>query len=136
VNKADSEVWVLAATGQLGDAVYWEPGFEVVERVRRLLCLLEEIGQKKVDWSYLLQGLPNLGDIETMSFPPLYTEDAFDEIDGFLTVTEEPEDDDRPGMSFSRIEVYIDRENRERLIEQFETLSDRLENFKPLGPYI
>ena len=136
MSKVDSEVWVLAASGQLGDAIYWEPGFEAVERARRLLCLLEEIGQKKVDWSYLLQGLPNLDDIKTMSFPPLYTEDAFDEIDGFLTVTEEPEDDDRPGVSFSRIEVYIDRENRERLIEQFETLSDRLEKFKPLEPYI
>jgi len=132
MSNADSEVWVLAASGELGDAVYWEPGFEAVERARDLLCSLEEIGQKKVDWRYLLQGLSNLSVIEKMSFPPLYTENAFDEIDGFLTITEEPENDDIPCMSFNRIEVFIDRENMERLIEQFEILSDRLENYDPL----
>jgi hypothetical protein len=136
MSKADTGVWSLAASGQLGDAVYWEPGFEAVERARELLCYLENIGQKKVDWRYLLRGLPNLGAIETMDFPPLYTEDAFDEIDGFLALTEEPESNDRPGVSFSRIEVYIDREKRIRLIEQFEALSGRLENYKPLESYI
>ena len=134
--KADSDVWALAASGQLGDAVYWETGFEAVERARELLCYLEEIGQKKIDWRYLLQGLPSLDVIETMDFPPLYKEDAFDEIDGFLTITEEPENDEIPCMSFDRIEVYVDRENMERLIEQFAILSDRLENYKPLESYV
>jgi hypothetical protein len=134
--EVDSEGWVLAAEGQLGDQVYWEEGFETIERARGLLCSMEEIDESKIDWWYLLQGLPDLGDIEKMSFPPLYNEDDFDEINGFLTVADEPENDDRPSVSFNHIRVYIERDMLSCLMEQFNTLKDRLENYKPLEPYL
>lgn len=135
MNKADADKWVLAAQGELGDVVNWEQDFEAFERARSLLCLLEEIGDDEVDWQYLLQGLPNLSIIESMEFPPLYVEDAFDSIDGFLTIVGEPLTE-APGMSFNRIEIYVDRNSVDRLIEQFDILSDRLEEYKPLAPYV
>lgn len=135
MNKVDEDGWVLAAYGELGDVVNWEPEYAAVGRARDLLCLLEEIGEDKVDWKYLLQGLPSLGVIELLNFPPLYNENAFDEIDGFFTIVKEPLIE-LPGMSFNRIDIYIDPEFADKLIEQFKVLSDRLHTYEPLAPFL
>jgi hypothetical protein len=100
-----------------------------------MLCLLEEIGEDQVDWDSLLSGLPNLHTIESMDFPPLYSERAFDGIDGFLTIEEEPASE-RPGMSFNRIEIYIARTDASDLLREFSQLSLRLSEYEPLAPYL
>ena len=101
----DTDTWILAAHGELGDMVHWEPAFESIEHTRSMLCLLEEISEDQVDWDSLLSGLPKLQTVESMDFPPLYNQRAFNEIDGFLTLEEEPVNE-QPRMSFNRIEIY------------------------------
>jgi hypothetical protein len=131
----DNKTWILAAHGELGDVVYWEPKFEPIEHARYLLCLLEEVGEDQVDWKSLLSCLPNLEILESMDFPPLYVERAFDEIDGFLTIEDEPVIE-RPGASFNRIEIYVARADACDLLREFSELSRRLSEYEPLKPYL
>ena len=135
MNAKEDSQWVLVASGELGDLIFWEPGFTTIERAQNLLCLLEEVGAEKIEWSYLLDGLPRLKAIEHMNFPPLYSVDAFDEIDGFYTEQEEPMVE-YPGTSFMQIKVEVQKKEVDELLEQFRVLVDRLENYPLLEGYI
>jgi hypothetical protein len=81
------------------------------------------------------KALPKLKNLESMQFPSLYSEDTFDEIDGFLTILDEPLVK-APGMSFNRIEIYVECENVKKLIDQFEELSSRFQEYEPLQPFL
>ena len=135
MDTPDSNTWLLAAKGELGDVVLWEPELEIFEGARGYLSLLEEIGEDAVNWGSLLSGLPRLGVLAEMDFSPLYVERAFDEIDGFLTIEDEPLVD-RPGCAFEPIEIYIERTALPELLNEFKQLMERLSAYPPLKPYV
>ena len=126
--------WVLAARGDLGAEVHWQKGFEVLGNVRSLLNLLEEVGEHRIDWAHLLAGLPYFAPLRSLPSPPLYDESRFEELDGFLTLVDEPEHDQIPGMSFNQIRVYVEREQRARILGEFEELERRLKSYELLKP--
>jgi hypothetical protein len=130
-----SDSWILAAEGELGDRVYWQPEFHDIEKTRGLLCLLEEIGGEAVDWSYLLKDLPYFAILKNMSFPPLYLENAFDNLEGFFTIVEEP-GYEIPRMTFNQISVYVDKGRRDYIISQFRELGLRLRAYPALQRFI
>jgi hypothetical protein len=134
MNNEVGSSWLLIAQGQLGDQVFWEPGFEVFERAQELLCLLEEVAENVVDLEALLDGL-NLAEIETMDFPPLYNIDAFEEIDGFLAVVDDSYEGG-PGQSFNNIDLYVDQECLSKLKQRFKKLAERLEAHPALTTYV
>jgi hypothetical protein len=127
----DRAAWKLVANGDLGDVVTWKPAFEVIEEVHGLLCSLEELGEQNVDWDLLLAGLPRFGDLRNFSFPPLYSEDDFDLIDGFLTLTKEPSVS-VARMTYVRIRIYVDRKQEQAIISDFQKLKERLDTYEPL----
>ena len=132
--QMDEEYWQLAASGDLGDVVNWKPEFEICDTARSFLCDLEDVGEKKVDWDLLLRGLPKLRVLSEINFPPLYNQTDFDEIDGFMTYTSDPECEGNPGQSFTQIRIYVDREMKAKLLQDFSVLTRRLESYEPLNP--
>lgn len=128
----DRATWKLAATGEISDVITWKPAFKVIGEVHSLLSDLEELGEENVDWDLLLAGLPRFADLRHLFFPPLYDETEFDSIDGFLTLTKEPSGAEAPRMSFNSIRIYIDREQEDAIIRDFQQLRDRLGNYAPL----
>lgn len=122
----DPNVWVLVASGSVGDQVIWESAFEAMGTVHALVPELERLGEKSFSWDDLLRDLPDLQILRSQEFPPLYLESGFADIDGFLTVDFET-DDDGPGQSFAGVRIYVDREKLDRLRGQFEKLAQRME---------
>ena len=127
--------WILVASGELGDLTWWEQEFAKIERAQNLLCLLEEIGEENVDWSYLLEGLPRLKSIRSMPFPPLYGVDEFGAIDGFSVEMEEPEVE-YPGTSFMQVKIEVFSDDVDEISGQFGMLVERLESYPPLQGYL
>jgi hypothetical protein len=54
---------------------------------------------------------------------------SFEEIDGFLTLVDEPEHDEIPGMSFNQTRIYVAREKSVELLRQFQVLRNRLNDY-------
>lgn len=128
----DRQTWILAGSGEIGgDGIGWRKGFEVIDSARTLLSLLEYLDEKKVNWRYLVAGLPRFSVLKTLSFPPLYSASDLDYVDGFLTMVKEPRDS-APGMSFVRIKIYVERKQQSALLQDFVTLCSRLRAYPAL----
>jgi hypothetical protein len=130
MNNKVNKSWTLVAHGQLGDNVYWKTNFRIFDEVRGLLCQLEEIGENAIDLNVLLHDLDDLRPIADMDFPPLYNEDTFEEINGFLVILDDggEVDEGGPGDTFHDIDIYIHQDDLPRLTIQFEKFAERLRN--------
>ena len=60
--------------------------------------------------------------LRTIGFPPLYNENSFEFLEGFLATLSDPDVDDKPGMSFSQIEIKISRNMVKEVITEFQAL--------------
>ncbi len=126
MSTPDPESWKLVATGEGGDHLTWVDGFKSIEEARSYLMMLEGDAYASVDWSALLQNLPDLENLTELDAPPLYSEQAFEDLGGFLVMNADPIDDS-PGRSFNQIELYIDVDYENNLVNQFSVLAKRLE---------
>jgi hypothetical protein len=85
----DRQTWILAGSGEIGgDGIDWKKRFEAIGSARTLLSLLEYIDEKKVNWRYLVAGLPRFAVLKTLPFPPLYHASDLDSVDGLSTSAE------------------------------------------------
>jgi hypothetical protein len=120
--RSKKETWILAASGELGDMVCWEPRFEVIREVQSIVSSLEELGEEDVDWDALIGKFDYFKGLRNIDFPPLYKEtdfeDAFPKDFSCLTFDPPPEND-RPGMSFYGLEVCIRRERASAVLREF-----------------
>jgi hypothetical protein len=53
-DEVDADTWTEVASGDLGDATYWETGFEALGEVQSILSQLEEVGEENVEWESLV----------------------------------------------------------------------------------
>jgi hypothetical protein len=108
----------------------WESGFEVFGEVASVLNDLESV-QDEIDWSELIGSHSYFSDLSKADFPPLYNEDAFETwLDGFLFIPndDEDEDDDGPGMSFQAFRLYVDRDKKVEIVNQFKAFLSHLKS--------
>lgn len=124
--QIDPNSWKLIATGEQGDHLTWVDDFEPIETARFYLMMLEGDAYTSIDWSELLHDLPDLEGLDELDEPPLYRELAFEELGGFLVLTNEPIEES-PGRLFNQIEIYIDVDREQGLLDQFNQLGKRLE---------
>jgi hypothetical protein len=104
---------ILVASGELGDQVDWEPGFEALGEVRGILSRLEWLGKKEsIDWDtnigdhHYFDGIPSY-------FPPLYDESDFEDVfREFLAIIRDPTNE-MPGMTSTDC-TYISRQTNEK----------------------
>jgi hypothetical protein len=128
--KVDSKSWVLVCEGEIGEMSYWENGFEVLGEVASVLNDLEEV-QDEIDWSELIGSHSYFSELAHADYPPLYNEDAFEELfDDFLFVENDDEGEDtaRLGMSFRAFRLYVDIDNKEEIVNHFKAFLSHLES--------
>src|SRR6516165_2617601 len=128
--EVGEEGWVLVCEGEIGDMSYWESGFEVFGEVASVLNSLEGV-QDEIDWSELIGSHSYFSGLPEADFPPLYNEDAFEELfDGFLFIKDddEDEDDDGSGMSFQAFRLYVDIDKKEEIVNKFKAFLSHLKS--------
>ena len=135
--EVDKKSWILVCEGELGDMSHWEPGFEVFDEVKSVLCGLEDV-EDEIDWPELIGNHSYFSGLSNADFPPLYRESEFGIwFDDFLFIADDDEeadgddedeeadddneeaDDDRPGMSFQRFRLYLDSDNKVEIVDKF-----------------
>ena len=132
-DKVDDDTWTKVASGDLGDVIYWEAGFEALGEVQSILSQLEEVGEENVDWKSLVGEHSYFAIIKDADFPPLYDESDFETwFDDFLAVVKEPTGDEMPGQSFNSLDLYVANNQREKVIPKFTDFLEHLKSLKPL----
>ena len=53
-DEVDADTWTEVASGDLGDVICWETGFEAPGEVQSILSQLEEVGEENVEWESLV----------------------------------------------------------------------------------
>ena len=119
----------LVCEGDQGNPMSYEPGFDVIKRVHGLLCNLEDIDQDEINWDLILAGLPYFKVLPDLNFPPLYNIEEIENLTGFTSDVEEPEEESDPGMTFNVVHVYIDSAKKKAILEDFQKLEQRLKDF-------
>ncbi|MBT6011667.1 MAG: hypothetical protein HN936_09000 [Bacteroidetes bacterium] len=127
--------WIIAAEGELGADVTWKPKFKIIEDARNLLIRLEEVD---IPWSWddILTDLEYFAPLKMESFPPLYSEDDFDILEGFETIVTDPESDELPGQSFNQIEISIEGKRIPEILNNFSALTERLISLDIFSEYL
>jgi hypothetical protein len=132
-DEVDAGTWTKVASGELGDVVYWETGFEALGEVQSILSQLEEVGEENVDWKSLIGEHSYFAGIKNADFSPLYNECDFEVcFDDFLAIVEEPEEYGMPGQSFDSLNIYVANDEKEKVLQEFTNFLQHLKTLKPL----
>jgi hypothetical protein len=129
---SEREGMLLVASGELGDQVDWERGFEALGEVRGILSQLEELGEEEsIDWDTIVGDHHYFDGIRSY-FPPLYNESDFEDVFGeFLAIIREPLNE-MPGMSFNQLYLYVEADKREMVVREFTRFLEHLKGLKVL----
>lgn len=133
---------IIVATGEVGgNGLTWDKRFAVVENARDGLMALESVqNHAEVDWDAIFDGLPEFKFLSSTDYwPPLYNPNVLEEVCGFIVVDqsfEEEDDDDIPGMSFTRIEIHIHENDVDEMLQDFQRLWENLSAYDPLKPML
>ena len=126
--KVDKKSWVLVCEGEVGDSGYWKRGFQVFGEVASVLNDLESV-QGEIDWSELIGSHSYFSDLSDADFPPLYNADGFEMwLDGFLFIRNDESPDYGPGMSFTPFRLYVDRDKKVEIVNQFKAFLSHLKS--------
>jgi hypothetical protein len=133
-NDVDPGTWTKVASGDIGDMIYWKPGFEALGKVRSILSQLEEVGKENVDWKSLIGEHSYFEILEHSNFPPLYNFRDFETWEDFLAIVKEPEPTgEMPfGPQFNSLDLYVGNDEKERVIQEFTNFLQHLKTLKPL----
>jgi hypothetical protein len=134
-DEVDAGTWTKVASGDLGDVIYWETGFEALGEVQSILSQLEEVGEENVDWKSLIGEHSYFARIENADFPPLYDESDFEtRFDDFLAIVKEPEPPGGwpPGPTFKSLNLFVANDEKERVIQKFTNFLQHLKTLKSL----
>jgi hypothetical protein len=132
-DEVDAGTWTKVASGELGDMIYWETGFEALGEVQSILSRLEEVGEENVDWEILIGEHSYFAGIENADFPPLYDVTDFETcFDDFLAIVKEPTEYGMPGQSFDSLDLYVGNDEKEKVIQEFTDFLQHLKALKSL----
>jgi hypothetical protein len=56
--ETPSSGWHEIASGDIGDILYWQPGYEALEDAEVAIGLLENLDTDEIAWDELIRGLP------------------------------------------------------------------------------
>lgn len=125
----DTEVWTKVASGDLGDQVEWEPGFEALGNVYWLLIRLGEIDADRLDWDELIGHHHYFEELRDSL--PLGDESDFEQhFSDFLAVTSDPDEDEMPGDCFVRLDLYVATGVKDQVVREFESFQRHLRSLQ------
>jgi hypothetical protein len=124
---------ILVASGEIGDSIDWESGFQALGEVQWILSHFEELGdEESIDWDTIIGDHHYFDGIQSISFPPLYHERDFAwAFSGFLAIIRDPINE-MPGMTFNRLYLYLETDKREMVVQEFVRFLEHLKGLKVL----
>lgn len=130
IDDTPVDEFIRAASGGLGDVIFWKARFKDIQHTQHLLSRLEELESGPEQLRQVVQGLPYFSPLLAMTFPPLYQETDFNNLGGFWVDQSSPDaeaEDDGPGRSFARLVIDIEASEVEGVLVSFRELGARLE---------
>jgi hypothetical protein len=107
------EGMTMIASGEIGDQVDWEPGFEALGEVQWILSHFEDLGdEESIDWGAIIGGHHYFDGIRSY-FPPLYNQSDFEDVfREFLAIIREPSQREAGYELQSIVLISRDRQTR------------------------
>lgn len=128
--------WHQIASGDIGDLLHWEPGYELLERAEGVIASLELLREAGIDWDRLLQGLPRFSFLPDLFERRTFSFQAWDEVDGFQVFEDESEDVGSMSGWFTHMRLEMDHDRKQEIYESFRVLLRRLESYEPLKRHL
>ena len=132
--RTPTKGWRQIASGDIGDVLYWEPGYDVLEDGENAIGLLENINSTEIDWARLIQGLPRFTFLPDLLRQRSFSFLAWGEVDGCHAI-EGDNQEETGSMSgeWTRMWLEMDHDQKREIFRDFETLSRRLREYPPLS---
>lgn len=129
--------WHQIASGDIGDILYWEPGYEVLEHVENVVGLLENLKPAAIDWDSLIRRLPRFAPLPAIIREGYFGFLKWGEIDGFHAI-EGDQQEETGSMSgeWTHMWLEMDHSKKRAIFRDFDTLARRLAAYPPLQPFI
>jgi hypothetical protein len=129
--------WHEIAAGDIGDKLWWEPGYEPLRASEALIGLLWNLNWNEIDWERLLKGLPRFDFLRTLGPSRFFSFLSWGEVDGFRAV-EHDNQEETGSMSgeWTSMHVEMDHGQKKDIFCDFEELCRRLEEYDPLKPFL
>jgi hypothetical protein len=128
--------WHEIASGDIGEVLNWEPGYELLEHAESVLGALEELRGTEIDWEPLLKGLPRFSFLPDLFEQRQFSFQAWDQVDGFHVLEEETEDVGSMSGWFTFMRLEMDHDRKQEIYRSVTMLVKRLEAYPPLKPYL
>jgi hypothetical protein len=136
VVRTPTSGWHEIASGDIGDMLYWQPGYEQLEHAAGVISLLDRLPEQQIDWARLINGLPRFAFLPDLFSRQTFSFQAWDEVDGFHVIEDESEDVGSMSGWFTHMRLTMDHDRKQEIFCSFETLRKRLEAYPPLRPHL
>jgi hypothetical protein len=129
--------WHEIASGDIGDILYWKPGYEVLQHAEGAIGLLHNLKSDAIDWDQLIHRLPRFAPLPVIVREGYFGFLKWGEIDGFHAI-EGDRQEETGSMSGEWTHMWLEMDHSEKrvIFRDFDTLSQRLAAYPPLQSFI
>ena len=129
--------WHEIAAGDIGDKLWWEPGYESLRGSEALIGLLWNLEWTEIDWNHLLAGLPRFDFLRTLGPSRFFAFQAWNEVAGFSAVEHDrQEETDSQSGEWTAMHIEMDHSQKDQIYHDFTELCQRLEDYGPLKSFL
>lgn len=135
--RTPTKGWHEIASGDIGDILYWKPGYEILQGGQSAISCLDYLDSAAIEWASLIGGLPRFS-----ALPEIVREGYFGflkwgEIDGFHAIEgDRQEESGSMSGEWTHMWLEMDHSQKRRIFRDFEVLTKRLESYPPLSRYL
>lgn len=126
--RTPTKGWHEIASGDIGDILHWQPGYEVLQRGESAISLLENLDVDSIDWDYLTHRLSRFACLKHLIRERAFEFLAWDHIDGFSAV-EGDRQEETGSMSgeWTQMWLWMNHDHKRKIFRDFEELICGLE---------
>ncbi len=122
--------WIPVAAGDDGLCISPLCGFEALDRANKLLSTLEAEEGEGTSLIFVANTSSYFEGLKVLSnSPPFHRAADFEVLPGVSVEIDNLAGDSMPGMGFDFVQVFVQREQKQTLIREFEELIRRLKEY-------
>ncbi len=134
--RTPTKGWHQVASGDIGDMLYWEPGYDVLSEGESAIGTLENMDWSDIDWNHLIQRLPRFEFLPALLRERSFSFLAWGEVDGFYALEgDNQEETGSMSSEWTRMWLEMDHNKKRRIFHDFEVLTNRLYQYPPLARF-
>ena len=135
--NAPTNGWHEIAAGDIGDKLWWAPGYEALDNSQSMISRLWDLEWSEIDWDHLLADLPRFAFLRTLGPSDFFCFRAWHDVEGFCVV-EHDQQEETGSMSgeWTYMHIEMDHSQTKTIFHDFEKLCHRLENYGPLKAFL